>query len=401
MSNKRKIYLKTYHDTSVGVSFNDPPVTEQTVELVTGFERIADGVPNYKEKIKQGLSATGAMRVEISETKFKKGLIKFIGVHPVVLNKVGYSGWGGLEPVVKPMPDFNSSLMQEAVNDATIGILKKVRQQQQYFSGPTFLSEFREVVHGIRHPAEALRGLSNDLIRRTSRHKGKAKLSPRDLRDLGSTWLEYSFGVAPLLNDISDIAKASLSSEESKLVRVRYTSQKEDAYSGIYSNGVLNNNGTCHYNHEAVERATCTFTAAVMGEATLPLDPLERIMHLGGFNLSEVLPTIWETIPWSFLADYFSNIGDVISAVTTSTSNVAWWNRTTSQEVRHAYSQAWVEDGDPSWSVGTVVKSPLMLNINKIIVRDGAAPEIPSVTFSLPGKRNQFYNMAALITQSL
>ncbi|DAD51121.1 TPA_asm: maturation protein [ssRNA phage SRR7976301_1] len=401
MSNKQKLYYKTYSDTSVGVSFGGSPPVDSTVELITGFTRIADDVPGYKDKIKKGLPATGNMSVEVSETKYKKGRVNFLGVHDAVLNQVGYSGWCGLEPVVKPTPVYNSRLMLEAVNDATIGIMKKIRAQQQFFSGPTFLGEFRDVVHGIRHPAEALRGLSNDLIRRTSRHKGKAKLSRRDLRDLGSTWLEYSFGVVPLLNDIGDIARASLDTQEAQLARVRYSSKKEDSYSDVFTNGVPGYVGNIHFNHNCVERATCTFVAGVMGEATLPLTPLERVARLSGFNMSEVLPTAWELIPWSFLVDYFSNIGDVISAATTSTANVAWWSRTTSHEVKHDYSQAWVEDTDPNWVVGIMVKSPMMLNTNKLILRDGAAPEIPSVTFSLPGKSNQFKNMAALIAQAL
>jgi hypothetical protein len=48
----------------------------------------------------------------------------------------------------------------------------------------------------------------------------------------------------------------------------------------------------------------------------------ERIVELSGFDLKAFIPTVWEVIPYSFLVDYFVNIGDMLEAATTDTSIV-------------------------------------------------------------------------------
>jgi hypothetical protein len=57
-------------------------------------------------------------------------------------------------------------------------------------------------------------------------------------------------------------------------------------------------------------------------------DPREMDPALIGFDLSSWAPTLWELIPYSFLIDYFSNIGDVIRGWSQMGVRLAWCNRT-------------------------------------------------------------------------
>jgi len=51
-----------------------------------------------------------------------------------------------------------------------------------------------------------------------------------------------------------------------------------------------------------------------------------------GLSWSNVLPTAWELIPFSFLVDYFTNVGAVIEGVGTGTVGLAWGCKTQKQE---------------------------------------------------------------------
>jgi hypothetical protein len=43
-----------------------------------------------------------------------------------------------------------------------------------------------------------------------------------------------------------------------------------------------------------------------------------------GFDWSNFVPTLWEILPWSFAIDYFTNIGDVLSAWSFPLSAITW-----------------------------------------------------------------------------
>jgi hypothetical protein len=46
-----------------------------------------------------------------------------------------------------------------------------------------------------------------------------------------------------------------------------------------------------------------------------------------GLHPSNWLPTAWELLPYSFVYDYFANIGDIINAATVQQSDMTFGNR--------------------------------------------------------------------------
>lgn len=107
-------------------------------------------------------------------------------------------------------------------------------------------------------------------------------------------------------------------------------------------------------------------------------------------------------LPWSFLIDYFSNIGDVITASVATRSDVRWTNK--SVVISRSYESVANFDLPATKSIyglrfvsgrGSSVTSK---RIRKIVQRRrGVLLGTPSISFNIPGRPAQWANMAALL----
>jgi len=131
--------------------------------------------------------------------------------------------------------------------------------------------------------------------------------------------------------------------------------------------------------------------------------------NLFGFQPSEFLPTAWELLPWSFLADYFSNIGDCLTAWSTVTDKVevAYINRTIVQKT--VFHGACVEDvaGTDSRNSGWkrtlgIVTGGSSDTTRKVVQRGIGQGNPPLPTFQLNTNlgAGQLANIAALLGQA-
>lgn len=232
-----------------------------------------------------------------------------------------------------------------ADNRARARFYKRLREIQVQFSGPTFLGELRETLRMIKRPAAAIRdtldNYSRDL-KRAKKGSGK-KWKNRDyIQQVASgLWLEHTFGWMPLLNDVQSAVEAyerlTPPLRSRKVISVGDT-DAIDRYKGLASNPLWNTfgsqnvqNGT-FYITKRLRKAIDSVSVRYKGAVNLECEATRwDNLALFGFTPSEFIPTAWELLPWSFLIDYFTNIGDVLTASVTNTTNVAYVNKT----VRH------------------------------------------------------------------
>lgn len=140
-----------------------------------------------------------------------------------------------------------------------------------------------------------------------------AKKAGFTIDGLSNIWLGYRYGIRPIMGDIKNLLSAVAADLDKGM---RYTSRGKNVilnqkstqtgtfmrcpHSVDYPRGVLANTTT---------QSSRTFRAGVLVEIDRNIDALTAI-----WGLDSPVEAAWELIPFSFILDWFLNIGDVISA---------------------------------------------------------------------------------------
>lgn len=187
------------------------------------------------------------------------------------------------------------------------------------------LGELRETISGLAKPLSALR----DYIRLWNKLKQSGR-SPRmtdTLNMLTGSWLEWRYGIVPLISDISAIiehVKAQSVLLDGKLLRKRskvVIPTKSLKFSGSTYPGYYQITGTV-----SVEVET-KYVSSVFYTLTRPLSFGETY----GLTFGSLPSIAWELTPLSFVWDWFFGIGNWLKSCTTSEAR-RFCGSTTSQK---------------------------------------------------------------------
>lgn len=212
---------------------------------------------------------------------------------------------------------------------------QKIRSNNTRVNGMVILGEMSKTLTMLRHPAASLTKRVSEYFETLSKRKSSVlKISAKKRRDAWSdivtgTYLEAVFGWAPLLSDIEGLVRALDVLARRDPFRTRISGNAQATSSVVDS----------HTNTETIQH---TFMAGVfsitndVGTAgtkfVIGLDlqeecantSLNGMLTLFGFKPQDFVPTIYELMPWSWVIDYFTNLGSLLSAGTTDVSSVRW-----------------------------------------------------------------------------
>lgn len=374
----------------------------------TQYGRTRTGTPNprWRQQVKEGSNASTTFAGSISELKYVGGSGGYKYYWPSVDNPskvVRFAQSTNLSAadvglVSNFIPSFTT-----ADNQALIRTYKDIREAMYQISGPMFLAELRQTIGMLKSPCrslvEYLQGYTNTLKKRKAR-------SPRRSFDrvVADTWLEYSFGLSPFLSDIKaaaetlarfnlDIRRAAIKGYgESSQVWAAGTVTTGTSNAGVFYRKVTN------YRTDA----KVIYRVGLAAQMGYNSGSTARIIELSGFQFQNFIPTVWEVLPWSFLVDYFSNIGDVIEAGCTDTSSVLRVQRNNVAETRlhNSYSvDAATIRAFYGRNLISVTDNPLgyYVSSSRSVSRAPTSLGYPSLQFELPGRPGQLGNIAALI----
>lgn len=187
-------------------------------------------------------------------------------------------------------PSVPSSLVDEAWS--------RVRQKvlAQDFNAPVFIAEGGKTVQHLAHTAtrlfKAMRAFRKGQFRQMAKALGiSVEGAPR-------AWLEYKYGWMPLLLDIHGSAKTLAEHSFRRDLRVfKSRISRASTYQGT----------------NPVVHGTLTHTAMAWVTVRTRFPNIVTANQLGLLNPATIA---WEVIPFSFVADWFVNIGDFLAELT-------------------------------------------------------------------------------------
>jgi hypothetical protein len=349
--------------------------------------------PRWRQIIKAGGNATTSLVGQTRRVDTKvDGFLKLTDVWGdlSIMQEYTFSGLFQSPEFMYTSSDFTS-----ADNAALKLTYRRIKDQRTSFQGLIFLGELRESIRMIKSPAKALRtGISEYLDTAVKRGRKAPRKSRRKV--VAETWLEYSFGWVPLVNDILDGVKA-YKKHVNKTFRSRLTSRGSTSSSVIYAAGQRGSNANSIpyvLDKKAIQTQSVQYIVGLEYTCT-GADPDVSVFERAGLVFREFVPTLWELTPYSFLVDYFTNVGDILEAGATSTSDVKWVCRTT-KSIAKMFTYCAPDtlktqenrtvSGSPSYSATTATS----------VNRDGGVLTIPRFELSLPTQPTQWLNMLAL-----
>lgn len=386
--------------------------------------RICQNVPGYREKIRNGSNATGpyyllATKVEVltpgSATSSSNA--KAVPFPPGTPNPSSTEVFTGFATNISP-PGTGSTSASKAEAIALAQIYRKIRSEQERMNSLASLAEITDVFRQFGAPANALIDLTNKRLNRLELErrglKGTVSFKRAQwLRIVASTYLEWSFGLAPIISDTMKAAEAlarfNNDEELSKLLpRRKVTGRGIDR--AVSTNTNITNIGSSLMRMSRTETDTyesrCQYIAGLSAPITADFGSNERLMELLGVNPRNLIPAVWEAVPWSWLADYFSNVGEILNAAATSTASVNWVCKTvTSKSTREGFEDLNVAatnkalDAAGKKSTGSSSETAhykvVRTELTRTIVTNGLG--CPPLMFQIPTKPGQLANMVAVL----
>lgn len=191
-----------------------------------------------------------------------------------------------------------------------------------------FFAELRETLHMLRNPVKSLSGLLNAMVKDAEmRTKGglfvtkRGRKAPRvkNLRAitdaLSDVWLQYRYGVRPLMMDIEmirNLHENGIAKRRKALVRRKASESRTRHWSLEYYGSVV---GTCLFKHTFTETITATACEYMYDKTyNTPYDGLPTLSNVG-LSVMQIPSMLWELTPYSFCVDWVTNMGDWIRSL--------------------------------------------------------------------------------------
>jgi hypothetical protein len=391
-----------------GLTSNPNPVWSESYSTPINVGSLLSGFRNssWRSDINRGLNATSTLEASVTTATPRQvycRIDRYSRTGPSLPWTYAYAeryrpyGYGFTTVPSAP----STSLDAEAYNLALVRLYKRIREQRTSFEGLTFVGELREALSMIRNPARTLRNSISGYLGSAKKRARRNRSPAAKNRAISQTWLEYSFGWSPLINDVGNGAKALSRLLTYRTFGVLPVSARDSASTATVTTGLRSDPSGAFRTIQTIKESSTTGCHLTVGIKVEPygnrdLSFLEEV----GFNPGSFLPTLWELLPWSFFIDYFTNVGDVIGAFSYLQSEYSFTSRTYRRENRidktDRYDMSFypttplvyfIFNGEPGDTTATA----------KRVSRGTFTPGIPTLDFRLPGFGTKWLNIAALV----
>lgn len=288
-----------------------PPVSSNTYAGRRGWRKEMTDVvtPGFRKLVANGGVVNSPMSLyEITASGGDKGW-KFensVSGPPTVWYGECYGDWCISVYGRPPDPGQDGSLVDHLVDLAATAAWAAV--DEAAVSVPNILGEMHQTLNMLGDP---VRSLSDFLWQKAwadadwKAARGRAAKARALAKLLSSLWLQYQYAFKPIIMDIEDVL-SELQKQTFVPRRTARTQQVRDVDSTVQHVGVtggININFTTRTQTRYIVRATIMYDSIVT--------PAKQF----GLTWRELPSTAWELTPWSFVVDWFINVGDYLRAI--------------------------------------------------------------------------------------
>jgi len=313
-----------------------------------GYDRhIGANVPQRRKLIRAGVSASGSLAVKVStaeatdlstELTYRKSANPDSKDYNVVGGSMGADGVIlGCNHPISMSSHVGSSSMAAARAIAIRQLQKTFTARRRQFQGGVFAGELMKTIGMVAKPAKSMQQKARRFSSRLRQLRKRGYLRSKGenfAKVVADSWLELTFGWKPLLSDVRDgaLALARVATRDA-LQRQQFRAYGEDIVPVTTANittfcsldpfNTLVYTGTRLVSNTSVCILYGAWSTRLASPETLG-QQASRLAELSGLNWEDVPAQVWELVPWSFLVDYFINVGDVIEAAANTFNGPAW-----------------------------------------------------------------------------
>lgn len=408
---------------SSGVQSSPPfggPVPFSVQQRPTNLASLVDSLsgeknPKWRDQVRQGIGATtpcSGTRFTLTPGRHAYGLNVFELPpvnQPTEKANVTYGNavWQITSIPFNTIPTVPIDVMTRVTNRVISRFIAQAQDSRTAFEAGQDLGEYKETLNTIRRPMHSLRNKLLHYISSLTKAKTKVRGVHNLRKVLADTYLEFRFGVNPLAMDVAD-AIAKVGSFRFDVVPL-HASSSEDYASTVSRFGLgipsdpLNSLGPTasvkDYSH---------FQLRYKGAIRTGADPNGKASLAQELQLlpRDWLPTAWDLLPYSWIADYFTNIGDIIRSLCFVFNDITWANRTSRTFREQVYNSIGLSTPNNFHAGGyrTVTYTTYMVPARSTFrmtkfQRDKLTPSdlLPRFTISLPFSYRPWENLSALV----
>lgn len=326
-----------------------PSVSMNSNLILLGTNRkVGYGLPGWRDRLAKKVDAsTSYTRVFVDYDQ--PALVRGSSVNrPNLGYRLESSGRFSIVGMVSPQYTTDT----ETYNRALAGIKKQLASRVGSAEAMAPLAEMRELSSLVR---QMVLLSTNFVIAVGNAKRSRGKSAWKFLTD---TWLGYKFGLAPLVSDVGNVgnAIAAYLARNDLSVRLAASASKHGVYSYEPSCSVTGF-PMGFQGWKKVARANYNLSYRFVGGFDVALrssNQYSMLDHLG-IGLSQIPATLWELTAFSWMVDYFTNVGSFLSDVFQSAPGQTRYlvcNRRYALEATHEFL---LVNGNPIYT-GLIVK---------------------------------------------
>jgi hypothetical protein len=209
---------------------------------------------------------------------------------------------------VDTSPGFSQADLTSAILEASTNCQANVASGN--VQGLEDLAQARQAVDLFSIPFSGIRKATASFLskaKQISSSKKGSGFGKALLEDLSNEWLKYRYGIMPAINDFNAAVKALSERQDDSQQRV--TSRASSSISGNrHTSGMFATSGLfCNFDLDIVSHCQVRAMSIDLYRRTVVRDL--------GLHFDQIPVTLWNLIPFSFVADWFVNAGNYINAV--------------------------------------------------------------------------------------